>query len=96
MFHSVPPNLKAHCEYWAAGYSALVAWNEPDGEWTAVEVNVSDQSLRKNRSEKEVVIAGFQPAKKYKVSVTSLSGPDGTVRSSEAHVFKCETDPRGE
>lgn len=37
-------------------------------------------------------VSGFQPARTYKVSVASLSGPS---RKSEPYVFSCLTDPRG-
>lgn len=92
MFYSVPPNLNAHCEYWAAGYSFLIKWTVPEGEWTNAEVNVAGKTHTVASPETEIIMDGFQPAKKYKVSVTSLSG----VRSSEPHVFYCQTDPRGE
>ncbi|XP_076743975.1 receptor-type tyrosine-protein phosphatase eta-like [Maylandia zebra] len=87
----LPPNLNAHCEYWAAGYSVLIKWTVPEGEWTNAEVNVAGKTHTVASPETEIIIDGFQPAKKYKVSVTSLSG----VRSSEPHVFYCQTDPRG-
>ncbi|XP_076743547.1 receptor-type tyrosine-protein phosphatase H isoform X2 [Maylandia zebra] len=86
-----PPNLNAHCEYWAAGYSVLIKWTDPEGEWTNAEVNVTGKTHTVASPETEITINGFQPAKKYKVSVTSMSG----VRSSEPHVFYCQTDPRG-
>ncbi|XP_039879458.1 tenascin-X-like [Simochromis diagramma] len=86
-----PPNLNAHCEYWAAGYSVLIKWTVPEGEWTNAEVNVAGKTHTVASPETEIIIDGFQPANKYKVSVTSLSG----VRSSEPHVFYCQTDPRG-
>ncbi|XP_039879482.1 receptor-type tyrosine-protein phosphatase H-like isoform X11 [Simochromis diagramma] len=87
----LPPNLNAHCEYWAAGYSFLIKWTVPEGEWTNAEVNVAGKTHTVASPATEIIIDGFQPAKKYKVSVTSLSG----VRSSEPHVFYCQTDPRG-
>nr|XP_024659212.1 receptor-type tyrosine-protein phosphatase H isoform X4 [Maylandia zebra] len=87
----LPPNLNAHCEYWAAGYSFVIKWTVPEGEWTNAEVNVTGKTHTVASPETEIIIDGFQPAKKYKVSVTSLSG----VRSSEPHVFYCQTDPRG-
>ncbi|XP_076743561.1 receptor-type tyrosine-protein phosphatase H isoform X3 [Maylandia zebra] len=87
----LPPNLNAHCEYWAAGYSVLIKWTDPEGEWTNAEVNVTGKTHTVASPETEITINGFQPAKKYKVSVTSMSG----VRSSEPHVFYCQTDPRG-
>ncbi|XP_035771329.1 receptor-type tyrosine-protein phosphatase H [Neolamprologus brichardi] len=87
----LPPNLNAHCEYWAAGYSVLIKWTAPEGEWTNAEVNVAGTTHTVVSPETEIIIDGFQPAKKYNVSVTSLSG----VRSSEPHVFYCQTDPRG-
>ncbi|KAL3967659.1 phylloquinone omega-hydroxylase/docosahexaenoic acid omega-hydroxylase [Sarotherodon galilaeus] len=88
----LPPNLNAHCEYWAAGYSVLIKWTDPEGEWTNAEVNVTGKTHTVASPETEIIIKGFQPAKKYKVSVTSLSG---VRRSSEPHVFYCQTDPRG-
>lgn len=91
---SVPPVLSAHCEYWASGYSVVVVWNKPEGVWTAVEVNVTGNTHRVDKSgQQNLTIAGFQPAKTYEVSLASLSG---SLRSSEPYVFKCSTDPRGE
>uniref|UniRef100_A0AAZ1X2V8 Uncharacterized protein n=2 Tax=Oreochromis aureus TaxID=47969 RepID=A0AAZ1X2V8_OREAU len=88
----LPPNLNAHCEHWAAGYSVLIKWTDPEGEWTNAEVNVTGKTHTVASPETKIIINGFQPAKKYKVSVTSLSG---LRRSSEPHVFYCQTDPRG-
>ncbi|XP_039472732.1 receptor-type tyrosine-protein phosphatase eta-like [Oreochromis aureus] len=88
----LPPNLNAHCEYWAAGYSVLIKWTDPEGEWTNAELNVTGKTHTVASPETKIIIDGFQPAKKYKVSVSSLSG---LRRSSEPHVFYCQTDPRG-
>ncbi|KAL3967630.1 type I keratin, acidic [Sarotherodon galilaeus] len=88
----LPPNLNAHCEYRAAGYSVLIKWTDPEGEWTNAEVNVTGETHTVASPETEIIINGSQPAKKYKVSVTSLSG---LRRSSEPHVFYCQADPRG-
>lgn len=89
----VPPALRAHCEYWAAGYSVKIVWNKPPGVWTAVEVNVSGRTLRTHHQEEQYITAsGFQPATTHQVSLTALSG---TVRRSEPSVFQCHTDPRG-
>lgn len=94
LFYSVPPDLSAHCEYWAAGYSVFVVWNKPDGVWTAVEVNVTGKTYTGGKDgEQDIKIPGFQPARTYEVSLASLSK---TVRSSEPFVFSCSTDPRGE
>ncbi|XP_076008083.1 receptor-type tyrosine-protein phosphatase H-like isoform X2 [Genypterus blacodes] len=88
-----PQDLKAHCAYWAGGYSMLVKWNKPDGVWTIVEVTVSGKTTNVSGSEAlQVIISGFQPAKTYDVSVMSLSG---TVRSENSDRFTCTTDPRG-
>ncbi|KAM4624493.1 receptor-type tyrosine-protein phosphatase H-like [Polymixia lowei] len=88
----IPPDLKAHCDYSAAGYSISVGWEAPDGVWTGVEVHVSGKThpVHNNR-ELETQISGFQPAKTYQVSVASLSG---TLRSN-LYIFNCSTDPRG-
>ncbi|XP_039991340.1 receptor-type tyrosine-protein phosphatase H-like [Xiphias gladius] len=89
----LPPNLIAHCEYREAGYSIFIAWNKPDGVWTAVEVNVTGKTHHVTEKGKQhTEISGFLPAKTYEVSVTSLSG---TLRSYEPFVFLCSTDPRG-
>lgn len=94
LFYLVPPDLSAHCEYWAAGYSIFIVWNKPDGVWTAVEVNVTGEIYKKDKiGEQHLKIPGFLPAKTYKVSLASLSGD---VRSLEPFVFSCSTDPRGE
>lgn len=92
MFYLVPPNLNGHCENWASGYSIYIEWNNPDGVWTAVEVNVAEKTFKKERVEQHIIIPGFQPAKKYKVSLASVSG---SLRS-EPVVFWCLTDARGE
>lgn len=90
----VPPDLSAHCEYWAAGYSIFIVWNKPDGLWTAVEVNVTGQTHKVGEAgEQDIKLSGFLPARTYEVSLTSISG---TVRSSEPFMFSCSTDPRGE
>ncbi|KAM6963463.1 receptor-type tyrosine-protein phosphatase H-like [Tautogolabrus adspersus] len=89
----IPPDLRAHCEYSAAGYSVFISWNRPAGLWTAVEVNVAEKThIVNNMVEKDVQISGFKPAKTYKVSVAALSGK---LRSSTPFVFSCQTDPRG-
>lgn len=93
LFHSVPPGLTAHCEYWAAGYSIRIVWNKPVGMWTDVEVNVTGKPKKIPNTVQYIVIPGFLPARTYEVSLASFSG---TVRSSEPFVFKCSTDPRGE
>ncbi|XP_068610969.1 receptor-type tyrosine-protein phosphatase H-like [Brachionichthys hirsutus] len=88
-----PPNLRAHCENWAAGYSVYILWDKPDGVWTAVEVNVTGETyLLGEDGEQHVKIPGFLPARTYEVSLASLSG---TVRRSEPFVFHCSTDNRG-
>lgn len=93
LIYSVPPDLRAYCEYREAGYSVFIAWNKPDGVWTGVEVNVTGKTHKVGQGEHHLKISGFLPARTYQVSVASLSG---TVRSSEPFVFKCSTDPRGE
>ena len=91
---SVPPSLKAYCEYSGGGYSILVVWDKPAGVWTEVEVNVSGQTHKvPQNGEQQTKISGFSPARTYVVSLDSLSGP---ARSYEPLVFKCSTDPRGE
>ncbi|XP_049916554.1 receptor-type tyrosine-protein phosphatase H-like isoform X2 [Epinephelus moara] len=88
----MPPMLSAHCKYWAAGYSILIVWNEPEGVWTDVDVNVmGDSHIVADNGQRQLTIHGVQPARTYKVSLTSLSGPE---RSYE-FVFQCSTDPRG-
>ncbi|XP_065805398.1 receptor-type tyrosine-protein phosphatase H-like isoform X2 [Labrus bergylta] len=88
-----PPDLSAHCEYLAAGYSVHISWNRPAGLWTAVEVNVAEKTHIVNDTEEhQVQISEFKPTKTYKVSVAALSGD---LRSSTPFVFSCQTDPRG-
>uniref|UniRef100_A0A3Q3GRE9 protein-tyrosine-phosphatase n=1 Tax=Labrus bergylta TaxID=56723 RepID=A0A3Q3GRE9_9LABR len=88
-----PPDLSAHCEYLAAGYSIHISWNRPAGLWTAVEVNVAEKThIVNNMVEHQVQISEFKPTKTYKVSVAALSGD---LRSSTPFVFSCQTDPRG-
>ncbi|XP_071319679.1 receptor-type tyrosine-protein phosphatase H-like isoform X2 [Trachinotus anak] len=89
----LPPILSADCEYWDSGYSVIIVWNKPEGFWTEVEVNVIGQTHKvPGNAERKLKLSGFQPAKKYEVSLSSLSG---TVRSYEPFVFMCSTDPRG-
>ncbi|XP_063750219.1 receptor-type tyrosine-protein phosphatase H-like isoform X2 [Eleginops maclovinus] len=89
----IPPNLIARCEYVAAGYSLSIIWNKPDGVWTSVNVNVTGKSPEiLENGERSLEISGFLPARKYEVSIASVSGD---VRSSDPLVFTCLTDPRG-
>ncbi|XP_029977351.1 receptor-type tyrosine-protein phosphatase H-like [Sphaeramia orbicularis] len=91
----IPPSLSAVCKDWAAGYSIYIEWNAPYGTWSAVEVNVTDQThTYAQNGEQHAEIPGFQPAKKYKVSIVSLSGTNRTERS-KPFVFYCKTDERG-
>ncbi|KAF3853515.1 hypothetical protein F7725_014203 [Dissostichus mawsoni] len=88
----VPPYLSARCEYSAAGYSMSIIWNKPEGVWTSVEVNVTGKTPKKlENGEQSLDISGFLPARKYEVSIASVSGD---VRSYEPFVFSCLTDPR--
>ncbi|XP_061613362.1 receptor-type tyrosine-protein phosphatase H-like isoform X1 [Phyllopteryx taeniolatus] len=90
---TIPPDLTAHCEYWESGYSVFIVWDTPEGLWTAVEVNVSGQThTAEDTEQRHITIGGFQPARTYPVSLSSLSG---TVRRSKPYVFQCPTDPRG-
>ena len=93
-FHrTVPPNLEAHCENWAGGYSARIVWNIPNGVWTTVEVNATVKNSNINDiNVNNHVISGLQPAKRYKVSVGLLSGSE---RSADPFEFFCLTDQRG-
>ncbi|XP_036936482.1 receptor-type tyrosine-protein phosphatase H-like isoform X3 [Acanthopagrus latus] len=93
----IPPCLNARCEHWDAGYSVRIAWDEPEGVWTAVEVNVTGKSYRKDKDDgHSIVLSGFLPAKHYEVSLTSLSGTGkGSEQHSEPFVFSCATDSRG-
>ncbi|KAJ4940966.1 hypothetical protein JOQ06_027254 [Pogonophryne albipinna] len=89
----VPPYLRSSCEYSAAGYSMSIIWNKPEGIWTSVEVNVTGKTPKKlEHGEQSLDISGFLPARKYEVSIASVSGD---VRSDEPLVFSCLTDPRG-
>ncbi|XP_033963190.1 receptor-type tyrosine-protein phosphatase H-like isoform X2 [Pseudochaenichthys georgianus] len=89
----VPPYLRSSCEYSAAGYSMSIIWNKPEGIWTSVEVNVTGKTHKKlENGEHSLEISGFLPARKYEVSIASVSGD---VRSDELFVFSCLTDPRG-
>ncbi|XP_037610798.1 receptor-type tyrosine-protein phosphatase H-like isoform X6 [Sebastes umbrosus] len=89
----IPPPLSGRCEYWAAGYSVLIVLDEPAGVWTSVEVNGKEYPEYGNGEERlRIYISGFQPAKTYKMSLTSLSG---TERSNKPLVILCHTDPRG-
>ncbi|XP_030255654.1 receptor-type tyrosine-protein phosphatase H-like [Sparus aurata] len=93
----IPPRLHANCENWDAGYSVRIVWDEPEGVWTAVEVNVTGKSPKKvNHGEHYTILPGFLPAKHYEVSLSSLSGiGKGSEQRSEPYVFSCATDPRG-
>ncbi|XP_061823681.1 receptor-type tyrosine-protein phosphatase H-like [Nerophis lumbriciformis] len=90
---TIPPDLTAHCNYWDSGYSVFIVWDKPDGLWSAVEVNVSGKTcLVDDIGQQHVKIPGFQPARTYGVSLSSLSG---RMMRSKAYVFHCSTDPRG-
>ncbi|XP_041938242.1 receptor-type tyrosine-protein phosphatase H isoform X1 [Alosa sapidissima] len=54
-------------------YSLSLKWGEPDGVWTAVEVNVSGKSSNVSGT-LELIVAGLQPANTYSISITTLSG----------------------
>uniref|UniRef100_UPI0037E84A90 receptor-type tyrosine-protein phosphatase H-like n=1 Tax=Semicossyphus pulcher TaxID=241346 RepID=UPI0037E84A90 len=87
-----PSDLIAHCEHWAAGYSVFITWGKPAGVWTEVQVNVSGKTEKILDNETQhIIIPGFLPAKTYRVSVWTVSGP----RWSAPYVFTCATDPRG-
>ncbi|KAM4524280.1 receptor-type tyrosine-protein phosphatase H-like [Odontesthes bonariensis] len=88
----LPPNLKAHCEYWAGGYSARVVWSRPNGVWTTVQVNTTGKTFNIDGNEDHHIIPRLQPAKRYKVSISLLSGSE---RSAEPFEFFCLTDQRG-
>lgn len=91
-FYPVPPSLSAACQNWAAGYSIYIVWDTPYGIWSAVEVNVTDQKpIVTPNGATHAVIPGFQPAKKYKVSIATLL----ETERSEPFVFYCQTDERG-
>ncbi|CAJ1080953.1 receptor-type tyrosine-protein phosphatase H-like isoform X1 [Xyrichtys novacula] len=89
---TIPPVVEAYCEYSGSGYSALIGWNEPPGIWDSVKVVMSGE-IRTIPSDMDrtVTIFGFQPAKTYKVHVTTRS----RERQSPEFVFSCTTDPRG-
>ncbi|XP_054625455.1 receptor-type tyrosine-protein phosphatase H-like isoform X2 [Dunckerocampus dactyliophorus] len=90
---TIPPDLTAYCNNWDSGYSVFIVWDKPDGLWTAVEVNVSGKTFTVDGIEqRHIRIPGFQPARTYGVSLSSLSG---SVMRSKAYVFHCSTDPRG-
>ncbi|XP_061911796.1 receptor-type tyrosine-protein phosphatase H isoform X2 [Entelurus aequoreus] len=90
---TIPPDLTAHCNYWDSGYSVFIVWDKPDGLWSAVEVNVSGKTcIVDDIGQQHVKIPGFQPARTYGVSLSSLSG---RMMRSKAYVFHCSTDPRG-
>ncbi|CAJ1087236.1 receptor-type tyrosine-protein phosphatase H-like isoform X1 [Xyrichtys novacula] len=89
---TIPPVVEAYCEYSGSGYSALIGWNEPPGIWDSMKVVMSGE-IRTIPSDMDptVIIFGFQPAKTYKVHVTTRS----RERQSPEFVFSCSTDPRG-
>lgn len=88
----IPPSLTALCKNWDGGYSIYIEWDRPSGVWDSVEVTVSDQvHLVGLKGELHAVIPNFQPAKKYKVSISSRSGSE----TSSPYVFTCATDARG-
>ncbi|KAM3859892.1 receptor-type tyrosine-protein phosphatase H-like [Diretmus argenteus] len=41
----IPADLKARCDDWAAAYSISIRWDEPEGVWTHVEVNVAGKTV---------------------------------------------------
>ncbi|KAM9816964.1 receptor-type tyrosine-protein phosphatase H-like [Neosynchiropus ocellatus] len=87
-----PPVVKASCKYSSAGYSITVVWDQPVGRWDAVDINVAGKdSTFPKRDPAQYTISGLQPAKRYQVSVTTVSG---RLRNPSP-VFGCHTDPRG-
>ncbi|XP_041671513.1 receptor-type tyrosine-protein phosphatase H-like [Cheilinus undulatus] len=86
-----PLPLDAQCKYVASGYSIHIAWDTPAGIWTAVEVITPKSTQIVDAKERHVEIAGFQPAKTYKVSLVTIS----ENKKSQPFVFSCATDPRG-
>ncbi|XP_076154884.1 receptor-type tyrosine-protein phosphatase H-like [Alosa pseudoharengus] len=71
-FVTVPPLVQnLICD--SRDYSLSLKWGEPDGVWTAVEVNVSGKSSNVSGT-LELIVAGLQPAKTYSISITTLSG----------------------
>ena len=95
LFYSAPQDIQSgHCENYGDGYSVSIVWDKPEGVSTSVEVNVNGKTERVPEGDgQKLVLSGFQPAKTYEVSLTSLSGD---VRSDKSLVFPCPTDPRGE
>lgn len=95
-FHPVPADVHATCKYSNGGYSIDVVWKKLEGVWTEVEVKVNGQNHTLSANEGEQIkIPGFQPAKTYEVSISSVVNVSGTVRRSPPYVFDCYTDPRG-
>ncbi|KAJ0015903.1 hypothetical protein NQD34_014193 [Periophthalmus magnuspinnatus] len=90
---TTPPELAAVCKDWDAGYSIYVEWTITFGIWDSVEVSVSNNEHKviENMEVYYAVIPNVQPARKYEVTVTSLSGP----RRSKPCSFTCQTDSRG-
>ena len=94
LFFSEPSKVGGGwCQYWDAGYSALIEWDKPDGKWTEVQIKVNGKTHDVSADEdRQKEISGLLPARTYEVSVVSISGD----QTSEPYVFQCETDPTGE
>ncbi|XP_036401503.1 receptor-type tyrosine-protein phosphatase H-like [Megalops cyprinoides] len=88
----VPPLVTGlKCDYASGGYSLSLSWAAPQGVWTQVEIQVSDQSHNVTGTQTHTIINGLQPAHTYHLTVNSVSGNQrsGPVEKS------CLTDPKG-
>ncbi|XP_020779814.2 receptor-type tyrosine-protein phosphatase H isoform X2 [Boleophthalmus pectinirostris] len=91
IFNTIPPRLTAKCKNWNAGYSVYIEWDSPSGVWDSVEIIVSNNVHNVKENKSYAVIKNVQPAKKYQVNISSISGR----QRSSPFIFTCATDARG-
>nr|XP_061807665.1 receptor-type tyrosine-protein phosphatase H-like [Nerophis lumbriciformis] len=87
---TIPPDLTAHCKYWEFGYSVLIVWDKPDGLWTSVEVNVSEQMHTvEDMEQQHIEIGGFQPAR-IEISLADFPAHFNKLRMDKNRGFSDE------
>ncbi|XP_058873864.1 receptor-type tyrosine-protein phosphatase H [Acipenser ruthenus] len=84
------------CSAVSGGYSLSLAWGNPAGRWTVIEVEVSNGDIKKVEEcgpvQCETRIDGLSPARYYTLAVTTVSGEK---RSFKATSIQCQTDTTG-
>ncbi|MGH0137651.1 UNVERIFIED_CONTAM: hypothetical protein FKN15_063747 [Acipenser sinensis] len=93
-FQTVPAQVSSlQCSSVSGGYSLSLAWGNPAGRWTEIEVDVSNGDIKKIEKcgpvQCETRIDGLSPARYYTLAVTTVSGEK---RSFKAISIQCQTD----